>query len=54
MVETFSPLIMATMGFFLSAITLFDLAVLQSGAQSVIINRDARRSDGLDKYKGVR
>ena len=28
-------------------------AILYSGAQSVTADRDARRSDGLNKYKGV-
>ena len=37
----------------LLAIILLYLAILRSGAQSVIMNRNARRSDDSDKYKGV-
>ena len=37
-----------------SDIILSNPAVLGSGAQSVTVNRDARRSNGSDKYKGVR
>ena len=39
-------------GFSSSAITLLYLAVLCSGAQNVIVNRNVRRSDYSNKYKG--
>ena len=50
-----TPLLLATMGtgFSPSAIVLLYPVVLRRGAQSVIADRDARRSDGSDKYKGV-
>ena len=41
------------LGFPLLVIILLYLVVLQSGAQSVIADRDTRRSDGSDKYKEV-
>ena len=37
-----------------SAIILLYLAVLGTGAQNITVNRDTRRSNYLDKYKGVR
>ena len=37
-----------------SAIVLLCPAIFWDGAQSVTADRDARRSDGSDKYKGVR
>ena len=37
-----------------SAILLLNLVILGTGAQSVTVNRDARRSDGSNKYEGVR
>ena len=36
-----------------SAILLLYPAVLRSGAQIIIINRDSQYSYGSDKYKGV-
>ena len=33
---------------------LLNLAVLGSGAQSVIVNKNTRRSNSSDKYKEVR
>ena len=36
-----------------SAIALSNLIVQGTGAQSVTADRDTRRSDGTDKYKGV-
>ena len=39
---------------FLLAIIISYLATLSSGAQSIIADRDARRSDCTDKRKGVR
>ena len=39
---------------FLSVIVLLYLVALGTGAQSVTTDRDARRSDGSNKYKGVR
>ena len=42
------------MGPSLLAIMLLYLAILYSGAQSVTAERNTRRSDGSDKYKGVR
>ena len=35
------------------AILLLNLVILGTGAQSVIMNRDIRRSDDLNKYEGV-
>ena len=37
-----------------SAMLLLNLVVLGTGAQSVIMNRDIRRSDNSNKYEGVR
>ena len=37
----------------LSDILLLNPAVLGRGAQSVIVNRNTRRSDDIKKYKGV-
>ena len=48
-----SPLFIITgVGFSLSAILLLYLAVLGTGAQSITANRDTRRSDGSNEYKG--
>ena len=46
--------IVAGIGFFSSVILLLYLVILCSGAQSVTADRDTRRSDGSNKYKGVR
>ena len=37
-----------------SDILLLNLVVLGSGAQSVTVDRDTRRSNSSNKYKGVR
>ena len=37
-----------------SDILLLNPAILGSGAQSVTTDRDTRRSDGSNEYKGVR
>ena len=39
---------------FLLIIVLLYLATLCSGTQSIMADRDTRRSDGTDKRKGVR
>ena len=43
--------IITGVGFF--SLVMLYLVILRSGAQSVIADRDTRRSDGSDKYKGV-
>ena len=44
-------LITAAVKILFLAIILIYLAVLRSGAQSIIINRDTRYNNGSDKYK---
>ena len=44
----------AEVGFPPLTILILNLAVLSSGAQNIIINRNTRRSNGSQKYKGVR
>ena len=53
-VETLLLSIITGMKFFSLAIILLYLAVLSSGAQSVIADRDTRCSNSLDEYKEVR
>ena len=48
-----APPIIVGLGFFLLAIILLYLAVLQRGAQSVIADRNTCYSNSLDEYKGV-
>ena len=45
--------IIANAGFSSFTILVLYPAVLRSGAQNIITNRDIRRSNSLDKYKGV-
>ena len=46
-------LIIAGIGVPLLAIILLYPAILRSGAQSVTVDRDTRRSNNSNKYKGV-
>ena len=54
MVGTSLLLIVTGVGFSSLAMLLLYPAILCSGAQSVTADRDVRRSDGSDKYEGVR
>ena len=49
------PFIIKFMGYFSSsAIMLLYLIILSTGAQSITVDRDARRSDGPDEYEGIK
>ena len=51
--ETLLLFITMSVGFSFLIIILLYLAVLRSGAQSIIADRDTRHSNSLDEYKGV-